>query len=312
MKNLPKISIILGGYKEEKIIGDTLKHLATEIKYPNLEIIAAIDTHNDKTIDIARKYAKKYKKIKIDFSPKRRGVTKALASALKKATGDIILHAGSEYRYHNPATFLFKLVKYYDDPTVGGVTIEGEDPKSLDKQRRGNINEYSQVALYRVVRDWRNQHKIIQGNVNFPVICHSFRRKLITDLDTESINDDAEFAFSVLDKGYKIVSTDGIQFYSMVETTTPGAILLRQTRTTAGWLKIARKRKMNLFKFYLSVFWYFITHIYRYSFYEVVSTLYAIPLFLISVINGYIKQKKSATKIWKTYERSNRHEKNIT
>lgn len=309
MGRLPKVSIILGAYKEEKIIGRTLKHLATEVKYPDLEIVVAIDTHNDKTIDIARKYAKKYKKIKIDFSPERRGVTKALASALKKATGDIVLHAGSEYRYHNPSTFLFKLVKYFDDPIVGGITIEGEDPESLDKQRKTNINEYSQIAVYRLVRDWRRQHKVIQGKVNFPVICHSFRRRLINNLDVDSINDDAEFALSVLDKGYKIISTKGIRFYSMVETTTPGAILLRQTRTTAGWFKISRKRNINLFRFYFSVFWYFIRNIYRYSFFEIVSIIYAIPLFIISAINGYIKQKKPPTKVWKTYERSSKHEK---
>jgi hypothetical protein len=95
----------------------------------------------------------------------------------------------------------------------------------------------------------------------------------------------------------------------MVETTTPDAILLRQTRTSAGWFKTAKKRKINLFKFYFSVFLYFVRNFYRYSFFEIVSIFYAIPLFALSIINGYMKQNKSITKVWKTYDRSSKYEK---
>lgn len=308
MKNFPKVTIMLGSYKDEKAIGGTLKHLAAEVKYPNLEILVAVDTYADKTIDIVRKYARKYKKIKVDFSKERRGVTRALASALKKAKGDIILHSASDYRYHNPSTFLFNLVKYYEDHSVGGVILEGEDPETLDKERKLNINEYSQIAMYNMVRDWRRQYKVIEGKPKFPLICHSFRKKLVDNLDPDSINDDAEFAFSVLDKGYKIVRADGIKFYSMIETTTPKAIFLRQSRTTAGWLKIAKKRKLNLFKFYLSIYWYFITHFYRYSFYEIIAIKYAILMFLISFSSAYKKRKLAPTQAWEVYDRKVKHE----
>jgi hypothetical protein len=308
MKKFPKVTIVLGSYKDEKAIGDTLKHMATELKYPNLEIFVAVDTHEDHTIDVVRKMAKRYKKIRVDFSETRRGVTKALASALKKATGEIILHSASDYRYRNPSKVLFNLVKYYEDPSVGGVIVSSPDPPFLDEQRKGNINEYSQIAMYRLVRDWKNQFKVIQGKPKFPVICHSFRRKLIDNIDVNSINDDAEFAFSVLDKGYKIVTSNNVKFYSMIETTTPKAILLRQSRTTAGWFKISKKRDINLFRYYFSVYWYFLTHFYRYSIYEIISINYAILMFLVSMFSAYKKQKQPPTKAWQVYDRKIKHE----
>jgi hypothetical protein len=94
----------------------------------------------------------------------------------------------------------------------------------------------------------------------------------------------------------------------MIETTTPKAILLRQSRTTAGWFKISKKRDINLFRYYFSVYWYFLTHFYRYSIYEIISINYAILMFLVSMFSAYKKQKQPPTKAWQVYDRKIKHE----
>ena len=304
MNKFPKVSIILGAYKEEKVIGKTLKHLVTQVKYPNLEILVAVDTYEDKTIDIVKEYARKYRKIKLDFSRKRRGVVKALSSLLKKARGEIIFHFGSDFRFYNPSKCLFNLIEYFSEPTVGAVIVDIRDPKPLEKKMKLNINTYAQLMISKLVMDWRRQkYKIISGKPEYPLICHSFRRKLVNNLDERSINDDAEFAYSVLDKGYKIVFAKNLWSYSISEPMTSKGFLLRGSRTAAGWFKIAEKRKLKPFKYYLSLFEYFITHLHKYKFSEIGVIIYALPLYVISIIDGYRKRNLIPTKTWVRYER---------
>ncbi|MFW5976430.1 MAG: glycosyltransferase family 2 protein [Bacillota bacterium] len=81
MKN-KKVSIIIPAYNEEKIIGETLKHLKFNwIK----EIIVINDGSSDHTYNIIKNYP-----VKIINFEKNRGKGKAVKEGLNQATGNLI------------------------------------------------------------------------------------------------------------------------------------------------------------------------------------------------------------------------------
>ena len=61
MRKHPKISLLVPACNEEAVIEDTLKELINEVKYPNKEIIVGVDDGNDRTLEIAKSFARKYK-----------------------------------------------------------------------------------------------------------------------------------------------------------------------------------------------------------------------------------------------------------
>ncbi len=86
---MKKISIITVCYNSEKTIEDTLKSVLSQT-YDNYEYIIVDGLSKDKTIDIVKKYEKKFKgKLKY-VSEKDNGLYDAMNKGIKMATGDII------------------------------------------------------------------------------------------------------------------------------------------------------------------------------------------------------------------------------
>lgn len=84
-----KISMITVCYNSEKTIEDTLKSVLSQT-YGNYEYIIVDGLSKDKTVDIVKKYEKKFKgKLKY-ISEKDSGLYDAMNKGIKMATGDII------------------------------------------------------------------------------------------------------------------------------------------------------------------------------------------------------------------------------
>ncbi|HNY25105.1 MAG TPA: glycosyltransferase family 2 protein [Alphaproteobacteria bacterium] len=88
MKKAPLISVIMPVYRVEKYLARTLDCILGQT-YKNLEIICIEDGSPDNSIEILRKYQKKYKNI-IVFSQKNAGAGAARNVGIKMANGDYI------------------------------------------------------------------------------------------------------------------------------------------------------------------------------------------------------------------------------
>jgi len=297
----PKISIIVPAYKEEETIGDALDYLINKIKYPNLEILVGVDTLEDKTLEIAKRFAKRYKKIKIDFSPKRRGTSAAENDLIEKATGEIIVKNDADIRIGNPKRALFDLIKIYEDPTVGGLTLRVVD--SLESEKRKSLMSRGEIFIQRLVYDWFiEKHPIIDKNWNLLLICNSFRKKILPKINPNIMADDVEFGYAILNKGYKIVVAD-IPYYPIGLPKDAKRLFLQKRRSTIALLRISEKRKINFFKFYFLVFGYFLTNIYRYEFKDIIAFLYWCVIYSVSIIGAFAKRHEKRTKIYVKYKR---------
>lgn len=97
-----KISIVTVSYNSEKTIEDTIKSVLNQ-KYDNYEHIIVDGASKDNTINIVKKYEKKYKgKLKY-ISEKDKGLYDAMNKGIKMATGDVIglLNSDDVYASNN-------------------------------------------------------------------------------------------------------------------------------------------------------------------------------------------------------------------
>lgn len=87
---MPKISIILPTFNVEKYIAKALESCINQ-SFKDIEIIVVDDCGSDKSIDIAKEYAKKDKRIKIVHNEKNLGLLRARYKGVKAAGGGGIL-----------------------------------------------------------------------------------------------------------------------------------------------------------------------------------------------------------------------------
>lgn len=110
--NLPKISVIIPSFNKIAYIQTTLQSVV-EQKYPNLEVIIQDGVSTDGTLEVIKKYAKKYPNIFKWESKKDKGQVDAINKGMKKATGDIVAYLNADDVYKKNA--LWEVGKYFQD-----------------------------------------------------------------------------------------------------------------------------------------------------------------------------------------------------
>lgn len=95
---LPRISIIIPSYNKAEYFEETLISIISQ-KYPNLEIIIQDGGSTDGTLEIIKKYAKKYPRIIKWESKKDKGQIDAINKGLNKASGNILAYINADDIY---------------------------------------------------------------------------------------------------------------------------------------------------------------------------------------------------------------------
>ena len=108
----PKISIIIPSLNKVDYIEETLKSILDQ-KYENLEVIVQDGGSTDGTLEIIKKYAKKYPEILQWESKKDKGQADAINKGLKKASGEVLAFINADDVYEEGA--LKKVGKYFSD-----------------------------------------------------------------------------------------------------------------------------------------------------------------------------------------------------
>ena len=100
---MPKISIILPTFNVEKYIAKALESCINQ-SFKDIEIIVVDDCGSDKSIDIAKEYAKKDERIKIIHNEENLGLLRARYEGVKAAGGGYIMFLDPDKRF-----FLYRL-----------------------------------------------------------------------------------------------------------------------------------------------------------------------------------------------------------
>lgn len=130
----PKVTLLISAYNEEKVIEDKILN-SLELNYPKelLEVVVVSDGSNDRTNEIATRYADKG--VVLRYFEGRIGKTACLNKVVPLAQGEIIVFSDANSRYDKEA--VKELVKHFADKKIGFVTgttkyISNEADKALE------------------------------------------------------------------------------------------------------------------------------------------------------------------------------------
>jgi len=154
----PSVTITVPVYNACSSIGATLESLLA-LDYPrdSLQILVISDASTDGTDEIVRTFAGHG--VELLRLPERRGKTAAENAALAASRGEILVNVDSTIIV--PAQSLKKLVRVFDDPTIG--VASGRDISVGDAHNQGTFAESRYVGYEMWVRDLETRVGSIVG-----------------------------------------------------------------------------------------------------------------------------------------------------
>jgi len=194
---LPKVSVIIPAYNEEKSIARTIESIiASDYPKNKFEIIVVDDGSKDKTLEIAKKYKSKIVKI---FTKKNGGKGTALNFALKKVTGEIIFSMDAD-TFATPRS-VREMTRYFKNPEVMSVS-----PSMLIYQPKGPLQRIQQ-AEYLFGLFIRKAFSSVNAIHVTPGAFSAYRKTFFDKYggyDEKNITEDLEMSLRIQYMGYNI------------------------------------------------------------------------------------------------------------
>ena len=187
------ISIIITAYREEKTIGKAIEAVLSQ-KLKDFEII--VSAPDEETLEVARKYARKNKRIKI-LKDKGKGKPAALNMIVKKAKGDILVLTDGDVYVGKDS--ISKLISVLDDKKIGAVT---GCPVSVNS--RANRMGYWAYMLTAIADEIRNKSMKNGSSIFCSGYLFAIRKSLFPHLPEELLSEDGYVSQKVYEKGFKI------------------------------------------------------------------------------------------------------------
>jgi glycosyltransferase involved in cell wall biosynthesis len=213
----PAVSLIITAYNEAARIADKLEN-SLALEYPNLDIVVASDCSDDGTDEIVRRYAARG--VRLVRAPERRGKEFAQQCAIGRATGEILVFSDTGTRIE--PTAISRLVRYFDDPTVGAISSE-------DRFLRDDGALVGEGAYVRYEMMLRRLETDLAGLVGLSGSFFAARRAVCDDWDIYSPSD-FNTALNCARAGQRAVTApDVLGYYKDLQD--PGREYQRKVRT---------------------------------------------------------------------------------
>ncbi len=195
------VSIIVPCYNAGERIGATIESLAN-MDYPKnmFEIIVVDDKSRDNTVEIARKYARRYSNVRVIVNKRNSGrAAEPTNIGIRAAKYDYVAVADDDSTPDRDA--LKKMIGFLqEDKKVGGVTcaVLVREPKSF--MQRLQAIEYAVIAWSRKLLDFVDSVYVTPGPFAL------YRKKVLVEVgmfDTKNMTQDIEIVWRMLAHGYK-------------------------------------------------------------------------------------------------------------
>jgi cellulose synthase/poly-beta-1,6-N-acetylglucosamine synthase-like glycosyltransferase len=193
----PSVSLIVAAYNEEEVIEEKLRNCLL-LDYPSrsLEVILASDGSDDRTESIACTYSGG--SIRLLALP-RRGKIHALADAVQRARGEILVFSDANTLLH--ASALRKLVRNFADSRVGGVC-----GNQMHTKNPGSDSSEGGESLYWSYDKWLKTMETRTGSiVSADGAIYAIRRHLFRKPEITAVTDDFAISTAVVEQGYRLV-----------------------------------------------------------------------------------------------------------
>lgn len=278
-ENLPKVSLIIAAYNEEKVIEEKIKN-SLELDYPpeKFEILIGSDGSSDKTAEIINQY--KDNRLSFYNFQQRRGKTSVLNDLVPKAKGEIIVFSDANAIYQKDA--IKKLVRHFEDKSIGAVS---GDCKLINPSYSYGTSE---GLYYKYERFIQEKESLINSSIGVDGAIYAIRKELFKSPSNNIILDDLTISMEIAKKGYKvIIDSTALAF----EKASPDwkDEFRRKTRIGAGIVQCL-KQKEGIPNFSNKLlFWQYISHrLLRWWAFFFLITFFILNLFLLDTKLGIV------------------------
>lgn len=198
MTELPRISMIIAAYNEEKVIEEKIKNcLALDYPPELLEILIGSDGSNDKTNSILNNC--KENNIKVFISNSRKGKSWILNRLVEMSSGEILVFTDAEIIFD--ANVLKKIVKPFSGDKVGGVC-----GRLFIEKENGTPHEMPEQKYWKTEIILRRSESRIGTTFGVSGSIYAIRRSLYATIPVEAaVADDTFVLCGILKKGHKFV-----------------------------------------------------------------------------------------------------------
>jgi cellulose synthase/poly-beta-1,6-N-acetylglucosamine synthase-like glycosyltransferase len=202
---LPLVSVIIPVYNEESVIKRRIENIY-ESSYPKgkMEVIVVDSGSTDKTSAI----------IKDNFSDTvillseeiRSGKAHAINLGLRNCKGEIVIITDGPTLFEKDT--IFHLVNSLKSSSVGGVSALYKIPNANENQITASEQAFwSYKDRIRLLESLAYSTSWLSGEA-----C-AFRKKILTNLEEDTLADDSNAALHIISKGYKVV-VNGKSYFS--------------------------------------------------------------------------------------------------
>jgi biofilm PGA synthesis N-glycosyltransferase PgaC len=191
LAHYPPVSVLIPAFCEEKVIGQTLL-AATEIDYPDFEIVVVDDASTDRTRDVVRSFVDRGL-VRLISKERNEGKAMAMNDALPCLRGDIVLVMDADA---SPDPQILRwMVPHFQSARVAGVT---GNPRV--QNRVTFLSQLQLIEFTSIVSLLRRAQRIWGRILTMSGVVGAFRKSAIYDVGRYS----AEMATEDIDMTWKL------------------------------------------------------------------------------------------------------------
>jgi len=211
------VSIVMPCYNEADSIGKAIENLLN-LNYPKdmIEIIVVDDRSKDNSVEIVKKYVKKYKNVRLIVNERNSGgAAEPTNIGIKAAKYDYVAVADADSYPEKDA--LLKMIGFLQkDKTIGGVTgaVLGKGNETFMQQMQ--YLEYVVISFARKLLDYVDSVYVTPGPFAL------YRKKILFEVglfDTKNMTQDIEIVWRMMSHGYKARMSLSAKIYSITPKT---------------------------------------------------------------------------------------------
>ncbi len=275
---LPRISVVIPAYNEEKIIGRAIESVLNS-NYPKskLEVIVVDDGSSDNTYAVASRYP-----VKVIRHEKNQGRGKAVMTGYRNASGDIVVTIDADTILDRDA---LRLVASY---MVRDKRIGASCGRLKPLNSRGLLG-IGQRVEYAIGYAYTKSLKSSMGWMLIPSGAFSaYRRELVVDADIhDTIAEDFDLGLHVIRKGYRLGYVKEAVAYTEIPSNLASYIRQRTRWSVGGLQVLAKHRDMMFNPRYGSIGLFALPFHLVFGFMVMVMEAYGLSFLILLLLAGY-------------------------
>jgi biofilm PGA synthesis N-glycosyltransferase PgaC len=230
----PKCTVLIPAYCEEKVIAETLT-CATEIDYPDFEIVVVDDASTDGTVEAVRPFVESGR-VRLIAKHKNEGKAMAMNDALPCIQGEIVLVMDADAA---PDPMILKwMVPHFESPRVAGVT---GNPRV--RNRETYLAQLQMIEFTSIVSLLRRAQRIWGRVLTMSGVVGAFRTSALIDAgrySPEMATEDIDMTWKLQRMFYDVRYEPRALVWMKVPHTLRGLIVQRR-RWALGLAQVLRR-----------------------------------------------------------------------